>query len=122
MNTPFLHCRTAPQQQVFAMADAHGKTSAWGPRAYPPYKLPERCWRVDGFEREVATKLLRPRELTCEWSQLEMGRIIPNLTSGNYEHHQIAGMSIPNEREEVIDFTQKTTSPPAASAYAAKSA
>jgi polar amino acid transport system substrate-binding protein len=43
--------------------------------------------------------------------------IIPNLTSGNYDTI-MAGMSITDERDEVIDFTQNYF-PPAASAYGA---
>ena len=53
--------------------------------------------------------------MTNDWDS-----IIPNLTSGNYDAI-IAGMSITEEREEVVDFTQGYT-PPSPSAYAAMSA
>ena len=46
--------------------------------------------------------------------------IIPNLQSGNYDVI-IAGMSITDEREEVIDFSQGYL-PPASSAYLAAAA
>jgi polar amino acid transport system substrate-binding protein len=50
--------------------------------------------------------------VTNDWDS-----IIPNLTSGNYDTI-IAGMSITDERDEVIDFTQPYI-PPAASLYMA---
>ena len=88
--------------------------------AYPPYNFLNDAGEVDGFEREVGDELCARAELTCEWVTNEWDSIIPNLTSGNYDTI-IAGMSITDEREEVIDFTQNYF-PPAASAYVAKSA
>ena len=43
--------------------------------------------------------------LTCEFVQNDWESIIPNLTSGNYDVI-MAGMSITDEREEIVDFTQ----------------
>jgi polar amino acid transport system substrate-binding protein len=43
--------------------------------------------------------------LTCEWVKNDWDSIIPNLTSGNYDTI-IAGMSITEEREAIVDFTQ----------------
>ena len=88
--------------------------------AYPPYNFLNDSGEVDGFEREVGDELCARAELTCEWVTNDWDSIIPNLTSGNYDTI-IAGMSITDERDEVIDFTQNYF-PPAASAYAAKSA
>ena len=105
----------------FAMADAHGKTIRMGTEgAYPPYNFLNDAGEVDGFEREVGDELCARAELTCEWVTNEWDSIIPNLTFGNYDTI-IAGMSITDEREKVIDFTQNYF-PPAASAYVAKSA
>lgn len=103
-----------------AFADAHGKTIRMGTEgAYAPYNFLNDAGEVDGFEREVGDELCARAELTCEWVTNEWDSIIPNLTSGNYDTI-IAGMSITDEREEVIDFTQNYF-PPAASAYAAMS-
>ena len=60
---------------------------------------------VDGFEREVGDELCKRAELTCDGSRTTGIQIIPNLVSGNYDTI-IAGMSITDERDEVIDFTQ----------------
>ncbi|MBL4727481.1 MAG: transporter substrate-binding domain-containing protein, partial [Rhizobiaceae bacterium] len=43
-------------------------------------------------------------ELDCTWVKNDWDSIIPNLVSGNYDTI-IAGMSITEERDKVIDFT-----------------
>ena len=104
-----------------AFADGHAKTVRMGTEgAYPPYNFLNDAGEIDGFEREVGDELCKRAELTCEWVVNDWDSIIPNLTSGNYDTI-IAGMSITDERDEVIDFTQNYI-PPAASAYVAKSA
>lgn len=88
--------------------------------AYPPYNFINDKGEVDGFERELGDELCKRAELTCEWVTNDWDSIIPNLQSGNYDTI-IAGMSITEEREKVIDFTDNYV-PPAASAYMALSA
>lgn len=85
--------------------------------AYPPYNFINDKGEVDGFERELGDELCKRAALTCEWVTNEWDSIIPNLVSGNYDTI-IAGMSITEERDKVIDFTQNYI-PPAASAYVA---
>ena len=87
--------------------------------AYPPYNFLNDAGEVDGFERELGDELCARAELTCEWVTNDWDSIIPNLTSGNYDTI-VAGMSITDERDEVIDFTQNYF-PPASSAYVAMS-
>ena len=87
--------------------------------AYPPYNFINDAGEVDGFERELGDELCARAGLTCEWVTNEWDSIIPNLVSGNYDTI-IAGMSITDERDEVIDFTQNYY-PPTASAYVALS-
>jgi polar amino acid transport system substrate-binding protein len=84
--------------------------------AYPPYNFINDAGEVDGFERELGDELCKRAELTCEWVTTDWDSIIPNLQSGNYDTI-IAGMSITDERKEVISFTQNYY-PPSASAYA----
>ncbi|MDW4550477.1 transporter substrate-binding domain-containing protein [Defluviimonas sp. D31] len=88
--------------------------------AYPPYNFINDAGEVDGFERELGDELCARAELTCEWVTNDWDSIIPNLVSGNYDTI-IAGMSITDERDAVIDFTQNYI-PPAASAYVGLSA
>ncbi|WP_420023531.1 transporter substrate-binding domain-containing protein [Cereibacter azotoformans] len=85
--------------------------------AYPPYNFINDKGEVDGYERELGDELCKRANLTCTWVKNEWDSIIPNLQSGNYDTI-MAGMSITEEREEVIDFTQNYI-PPLASAYAA---
>ncbi|MEM8851837.1 MAG: transporter substrate-binding domain-containing protein [Pseudomonadota bacterium] len=87
--------------------------------AYPPYNFLNDDGEIDGFEIELGNMLCEKAGLTCEWVTNEWDSIIPNLTSGNYDTI-MAGMSITDERDEVIDFTQNYF-PPADSAYVALS-
>ena len=102
-----------------ALADGHSVVRIGTEGAYAPYNFLNDAGEVDGFEREVGDELCRRAELTCEWVTNDWDSIIPNLTGGNYDAI-MAGMSITDERDEVIDFTQNY-SPPAASAYVAAS-
>jgi polar amino acid transport system substrate-binding protein len=85
--------------------------------AYPPYNFINDNGEVDGFERDLGDEICMRAELTCEWVTNDWDSIIPNLTSGNYDTI-IAGMSITEEREEVVDFTQPYI-PPASSLFVA---
>ena len=87
--------------------------------AYPPYNFINDAGEVDGFERELGDELCKRAELTCEWVTNDWDSIIPNLLSGNYDAI-IAGMSITDERKEVVAFTEGYTKP-SPSAYAALS-
>jgi len=78
--------------------------------AYPPYNFINDDGEVDGFERELGDELCARAELTCEWVTNDWDSIIPNLVAGNYDTI-IAGMSITDERDEVIDFTANYTQP-----------
>ena len=88
--------------------------------AYPPWNYIDDNGEVAGFERVLGDELCARAELTCEWVVNDWDSIIPNLVSGNYDTI-MAGMSITDEREEVIDFTQGYTQPDPSS-YVALSA
>jgi len=83
--------------------------------AYPPWNFINDAGEVDGFERDLGDELCLRAELDCTWVTTDWDSIIPNLVSGNFDAI-IAGMSITDERDEVIDFTQNYT-PPDPSAY-----
>ena len=87
--------------------------------AYPPYNFINDSGELDGFEIELGNELCTRAELNCEWVSNDWDSIIPNLVSSNYDTI-MAGMSITDERDEVIDFTQDYF-PPTESAYVALS-
>jgi polar amino acid transport system substrate-binding protein len=83
--------------------------------AYPPYNFINDQGEIAGFERDLGDELCARAQLTCEWVKNDWDSIIPNLTSGNYDTI-IAGMSITEEREAIVDFTQAYF-PPAESLF-----
>jgi polar amino acid transport system substrate-binding protein len=85
--------------------------------AYPPYNFINDKGEIDGFEREMGDEACKRAGLDCVWVKNDWDSIIPNLVSGNYDTI-IAGMSITDERDEVIDFTDPYI-PPSPSAYVA---
>jgi polar amino acid transport system substrate-binding protein len=88
--------------------------------AYPPYNFIDDNGEIAGFERELGDELCKRAELTCEWVLNDWDSIIPNLQSGNYDVI-IAGMSITEERDAVINFTEAYM-PPSPSLYVGASA
>lgn len=72
--------------------------------AYAPFNLINDNGEIDGFERELGDMICENAGLKCEWVQNDWDSIIPNLLSGNYDVI-MAGMSITDEREKVIDFS-----------------
>ena len=101
-----------------AWAEAHSVVRLGTEGAYPPYNFLNDAGEVDGFERELGDELCARAELTCEWVTNDWDSIIPNLVSGNYDVI-IAGMSITDERDEVIDFSDPYTQPDPSSYLAA---
>ena len=89
--------------------------------AYEPYNyIDQATGQLTGYEIELGNELCKRASLNCEFVQNAWDSIIPNLQSGNYDMI-MAGMSITDEREEVIDFSQNYI-PPASSAYLALTA
>ena len=101
---------------AFAASPALAQTVRMGTEgAYPPYNFINDKNEVDGFERHVGDELCKRAQLDCVWVVNDWDSIIPNLISGNYDTN-IAGMSITDERDKVIDFTQSYF-PPSPSYY-----
>ena len=84
---------------------------------YHPYNFINDDGEVDGFERELGDELCRRADLECVWVTNDWDTIIPNLNAGNYDTI-MAGMSITDERDELIDFTDPYF-PPSPSVYLA---
>ena len=83
--------------------------------AYPPYNFVNDRGEIDGFERELGDELCRRASLECVWVTDEWDSMIPNLVAGDYDII-MAGMSITDERDRLIDFTQPYL-PPSPSVY-----
>lgn len=88
--------------------------------AYPPYNFINDKGEVDGFDRDLGDELCKRAELICVWQTNPWDTLIANLIAGQYDTI-IAGMSITDDREKLIDFTQNYI-PPAESAYVALTA
>ncbi len=110
MKTTLLAGLTLALTAGTAFADGHSVVRMGTEGAYPPYNFLNDDGEVDGFERELGDELCARAELTCEWVTNEWDSIIPNLVSGNYDVI-IAGMSVTDERDEVIDFSEQYTLP-----------
>ncbi len=103
---------------AFAATAASADTVRLGTEgAYPPYNFINDAGEVDGFERELGDMLCEIAELDCVWVTNDWDSIIPNLVSGNYDAI-IAGMSVTEERDAIIDFTHEYV-PPDPSIYVA---
>lgn len=85
--------------------------------AYAPWNFLDDSGNVAGYEIELGNELCKRAGLTCEWVVNEWDSIIPNLQAGNYDAI-MAGMSITEERQQTIDFTQNYF-PPDPSKYVA---
>ena len=110
---------TAAVAMMAGMAMAQDVVRLGTEGAYPPWNFINDAGEIDGFERDLGDELCKRAELNCTWVKNDWDSIIPNLVSGNYDAI-IAGMSITDERDQVIDFTQNYT-PPDPSAYLAMS-
>ena len=75
------------------------------PGQYHPFNFINDDDESDGLEREVSDELCRRAELDCEWVLNEWSEMIPDLVGGEFDV-TIAGMSITDERDETIDFTE----------------
>ncbi len=85
--------------------------------AYEPYNFLDDAGEVAGFERDLGDELCRRADLECTWVTNDWDTIIPNLLDDQYDTI-MAGMSITEERDETIDFTQPYI-PPIPSVYVA---
>ncbi len=85
--------------------------------AYAPWNFLNDSGQLAGFEIDLGNELCTRAGLTCEWIVNEWDSMIPNLQAGNYDAI-MAGMSITEERQQTIDFSQNYF-PPDPSKYVA---
>ena len=85
---------------------------------YHPFNFVNDAGEIDGLEREMGDELCRRADLECEWLINEWDTMIPHLRAEDFDAI-VAGMSITDERDERIDFTEPYY-PPTPSVYLAK--
>ena len=85
---------------------------------YHPWDFVNDEGEIDGLEREMGDELCRRADLECEWELNDWEDMIPDLVAKEFDAIA-AGMSITDEREQLIDFTEPYY-PPTPSVYLAK--
>ena len=76
--------------------------------AYPPFGYLNDAGELEGFEIDLGNELCNRAQLKCQWLTNDWETIIPNLQGNKYDAI-MAGMSITEERDELIDFTNPTS-------------
>jgi polar amino acid transport system substrate-binding protein len=74
--------------------------------AYAPYNYVDDNGKLAGYEIDLGNAICKEANLTCEFITNEWDSIIPNLVAGNYDMI-MAGMSITEEREKTIAFSDE---------------
>jgi octopine/nopaline transport system substrate-binding protein len=80
--------------------------------AYPPWNSTNSSGQLIGFEVDLANDLCQRMQVKCEVVAQNWDGIIPALTAGKYDAI-MAGMSITDERKQVINFTDSYANEPA---------
>jgi octopine/nopaline transport system substrate-binding protein len=80
--------------------------------AYPPWNSTDASGQLIGFEPDLANDLCQRMQVECEIVAQDWEGIIPALTAGKYDAI-MAGMSITDERKEVISFSDSYANEPA---------
>ena len=82
---------------------------------YHPFNFINDQGEIDGLERALGDDLCRRAGLQCRWVLNEWETMIPHLLDDEFDVI-LAGMSITDQRERLIDFTQAYY-PPTPSVY-----
>jgi len=72
--------------------------------AYPPWNATLSDGTLQGFDVDLGNAICRELEIECTFVAQDWAGIIPALQNGRYDVI-IAGMSITDEREEAVDFS-----------------
>jgi octopine/nopaline transport system substrate-binding protein len=80
--------------------------------AYPPWNSTDASGQLIGFEIDLANDLCQRMQVECEIVAQNWDGIIPALAAGKYDAI-MAGMSITDERMQVISFSDSYASEPA---------
>ena len=79
--------------------------------AYAPWNFQGPDGKLQGFEIDLANDLCGRMKVKCEIGAQDWDGIIPALNTGKYDAI-MAGMSITDERQKVIDFSQAYANAP----------
>jgi octopine/nopaline transport system substrate-binding protein len=71
---------------------------------YPPWNATDDDGDLEGFEIDLAQDLCQRMQVTCELISQRWDGLLPALTAGDYDV-VMAGMTITDERERLIDFS-----------------
>jgi octopine/nopaline transport system substrate-binding protein len=80
--------------------------------AYPPWNATDSSGNLVGFEIDLAEDLCQRMQVECEIVAQDWEGIIPALQAGKYDAI-MAGMSITDERQKVINFSDTYRDTPA---------
>lgn len=80
--------------------------------AYPPFASPDAAGNWTGWEIDFINALCKAKEMDCVITPVAWDGIIPALTSGQIDTI-MASMSITEERQKTIDFSDKYYNTPA---------
>lgn len=73
--------------------------------AYPPWNyIDENTGKLAGYEIDLGNAICEKIKYECKFVQNDWDSIIPNLIAGNYDII-MAGMSVTDEREKTISFS-----------------
>lgn len=100
-------CSPSTEQNGAASdSSASGKTLRIATEgAYPPFNYTNSDGSLGGFDIDVANALCKQMNANCDIVAQDWDGIIPGLLAQKYDA-VIAGMSITQERQEKVDFTE----------------
>jgi len=96
----------------FAQAKGWRKVRIATEGAYAPWNATDASGKLVGFEIDLANDLCKRMTVECEFVAQDWDGIIPALQQGKYDAI-LAGMSITDERLQVIDFAGPYAAEPA---------